>query len=447
VCQSSLQVRSQLGRSMEVETTSNTQRSFIEVPEDHPFPIQNLPFGVFIRKDDASRRPRIGVAIGDQALDLSVVAQAGLFRGSLLSKASSCFLESTLNAFMALGRPYWKEARATISQLLSADEATLRDDKELRAKAFISQREIEMQLPAQIGDYTDFYSSRQHATNVGIMFRGADNALMPNWLHLPVGYHGRSSSVVISGTPVRRPMGQTKADDAVAPSFTPCRLLDFELEMAFFVGPGNKLGDRINMSEAEDHIFGLVLMNDWSARDIQKWEYVPLGPFTAKNFATTISPWVVTLEALEPFRVPASAQTDPVPLPYLKDEHPTSYDIKLEVSLQTAKLDKPFVIARSNFQYLYWSMKQQLVHHAVTGCNMCPGDLLGSGTISGPTVDTWGSLLEIAWKGTKPVQLPSGEERKFLADGDTLNLSGYCQGNGYRIGFGDCSGTILPARE
>jgi fumarylacetoacetase len=387
----------------------------------------------------------MGVAIGDQILDLSVVAKAGLFDGPLL-KDSTCFFEPTLNHFMSLGKPYWNEARQTITHLLALDTSTLRDNADLRTRAFVSQSEVDMLLPARIGDYTDFYSSKEHATNVGIMFRGPSNALQENWLHLPVGYHGRSSSVVVSGTPIRRPMGQVKPDDASVPSFSPCRLLDYELEMAFFVGPGNKHGDRIPIQEAENHIFGMVLMNDWSARDIQKWEYVPLGPFTAKNFGTTISPWVVTMEALEPFRVAAPKQEDPMPLEYLRDDPSarSAYDIHLEVSLTTAKLDTPFVISRSNFKYMYWTMKQQLTHHTVTGCNMCPGDLLGSGTISGPTPDSYGSLLETCWKGTKPLSLPNGEERRFLADGDTVTFKGYCQGEGYRVGFGSCTGLILP---
>jgi len=300
-------------------------------------------------------------------------------------------------------------------------------------------------LPATIGDYTDFYSSREHATNVGTMFRGAENALMPNWLHLPVGYHGRSSSVVISGTDLVRPKGQIKPDDAPL-YFGPSQLLDFELEMAVFVGPGNKLGQPIPISEAENHIFGFVLMNDWSARDIQKWEYVPLGPFGGKNFGTTISPWVVTLEALEPFRV-ASPIQDPKPLDYLVDSSGTgndTYDIKLEVTLKPATTDSEFVLARSNFKYLYWSAKQQLTHHSVTGCNMRPGDLVASGTISGPTPDSYGSMLELCWKGTKPITLPNGEIRKFLRDGDTVNLRGKCEKESIRIGFGPCSGKILP---
>jgi fumarylacetoacetase len=304
---------------------------------------------------------------------------------------------------------------------------------------------VTMVRPAVIGDYTDFYSSRDHATNVGTMFRGKENALMPNWLHLPVGYHGRASSVVVSGTPIRRPKGQTKADDAPAPSHTPCRLLDFELEMAFFVGPGNELGEPITMDKAEDHIFGVVVMNDWSARDIQKWEYVPLGPFGAKNFGTTISPWVVTMEALEPFRCQGEAQTEPPALPYLQQPGPQGYDIELEVGIQSKDAEEPFTVCKSNLKNLYWSMAQQLVHHSVTGCNMQPGDLLGSGTISGPTRDTFGSMLEISWRGTTPVDMPDGTQRKFILDGDTVTMRGVCQGDGYKIGFGPCDGTILPA--
>jgi len=304
-----------------------------------------------------------------------------------------------------------------------------------------------MCLPAQIGDYTDFYSSRVHATNVGIMFRDPANALLPNWLHLPVGYHGRSSSVVVSGTPVRRPCGQIKADDKEPPAWDTSKNLDFELEMAFFVGPGNEMGTSIPIAEAEDHIFGIVIMNDWSARDIQKWEYVPLGPFLAKSMATTISPWVVPLDALEPFRLaaPLYPQVDPVPLPYLRDPNAAFYDVKLEVTLKSAKMAEPQVICESNMKHLYWSMKQQLTHHASNGCPMRPGDLCGSGTISGPEPTEFGSMLELCWKGTKPMKLSSGEERKFLANGDTVCMRAYCEGPGYRIGFGKCEGTVLPA--
>jgi fumarylacetoacetase len=301
-----------------------------------------------------------------------------------------------------------------------------------------------MEVPVDIRDYTDFYSSRQHATNVGMMMRGPENALTPNWLHVPIAYHGRASSIVISGTDLHRPCGQTKADGASAPSFGPSRNLDFELEMGFFVGPGNELGQPIPIVAAREHIFGMVLVNDWSARDIQKWEYQPLGPFLAKNFGTSISPWIVTLDALEPFRIPSPVQ-DPAPLPYLQTTGPQAYDINLEVYLQTAKMDRPYRISTSNARHLYWNIAQQLAHHTINGCNLEPGDLLASGTISGPHPDSYGSILELAWKGTKPLQLPNGEQRTFLEDGDRVTMTGWCQGPGYRVGFGEVSGKILPA--
>ena len=293
-----------------------------------------------------------------------------------------------------------------------------------------------------LGDYTDFYSSLEHATNVGIMFRGESNPLLPNWKHLPVGYHGRASSIVVSGTPVRRPMGQTKPDEA--PIFGPCKQLDFELEVAFFVGgKGNELGSPIPMDRAHEHIFGLVLMNDWSARDIQKWEYVPLGPFLAKNFATTISPWIVPLEALDFFRVQSVVQ-DPTPLPYLQHKDPFNFDIDLEVQL-TTKEGSQNVICKSNLKYMYWTMKQQLVHHSITGCNMRPGDLMASGTVSGPTPGSYGSMLELAWKGTKPIKLGNGSQRTFIEDGDEVTLRGRAMKDGHSVGFGSCSGVVLPA--
>jgi fumarylacetoacetase len=413
-------------------------RSFIDVSPDSHFPIRNLPYGVFRPK--AGGPARVGVAIGDWVLDLAVLSAAGLLETPLLA-GRSYFDRPALNAFMAAGRATWREARAAIQDLLAADTATLRDDADLRARALLPRTAVELLLPCEIGDYTDFYSSREHATNVGIMFRGRENALMPNWLHLPVAYHGRASSVVVSGTPIKRPWGQTKADDAPAPTFGASRLLDFELETGFFVGPGSELGRPVPIAQAVDHIFGLVLVNDWSARDIQKWEYQPLGPFLAKNFATTISPWVVTLEALEPFRCPGPAQ-EPQPQPYLQSNGPWAYDIHLEVGLQSLQMAQPQVISRSNFRYLYWNMLQQLAHHTVTGCNLRPGDLLASGTISGPTPGSRGSMLELTWRGAEPLTLVSGEQRKFLQDGDTVVLSGWCQGDGYRVGFGEARGRI-----
>jgi fumarylacetoacetase len=337
--------------------------------------------------------------------------------------------------------------RATLTTVLGADDATIRDDAALRGKAMVAQADATMHIQAQIGDYTDFYSSRYHATNVGIMFRGVDNALQPNWLHLPVGYHGRSSSVVVSGTPLKRPQGQLVGADGKTPTMGISKLLDFELEMAFYVGPGNALGEPITMENAEDNIFGLVVMNDWSSRDIQKWEYVPLGPFGGKNFGTSVSPWIVTLAALEPFRINAhfdAKPDDPKPLPYLVDPKLSNYDIKLDVKLSCAAF-KDHLISSSNAKYLYWNFKQQLVHHSVTGCNMQPGDLLGSGTISGPTPEEYGSMLELSWKGSKELKMPDGTVRKFLKDGDIVTMTGYCQGDGFRIGFGDVVGEILPA--
>lgn len=304
--------------------------------------------------------------------------------------------------------------------------------------------DVELLLPAGIGDYTDFYSSREHASNVGRMFRGDENPLLPNWLHLPVAYHGRASSVVVSGTDIRRPLGQTLPDGARTPIFGPSQEMDFELEMGIFVGPGNALGRPIPVGKAAEHVFGIVLVNDWSARDIQRWEYRPLGPFLSKNLATSISPWVVTLEALTPFRRPGPEQ-DPEPLPYLRGGRERAYDIHLEVHLQSQAMDRPAVISRSNFRHLYWSINQQLAHHTITGCNMRPGDLLASGTISGPRPDSYGSMLELAWRGERPITLPDGETRRFLEDGDRITLTGYCQGDGYRVGFGEVTAKLLPA--
>ncbi len=413
-------------------------KSFIEYPENSHFPIQNLPYGVFSTSENSTRR--IGVAIGDYVLDLAALEAAKLLD-------TTYFSQSTLNAFMAAGRAEWRKVRERLQHLLNAETATLRDDGDLRSQALFRQSDVTMHLPAQIGDYTDFYSSRQHATNVGMMFRDPDNALLPNWLHVPVGYHGRASSVVLSGTPVKRPCGQTKAKDAQAPTFGPCKLLDFELEMGFFTGPGNPLGAPISTAQAPEHIFGLVLVNDWSARDIQTWEYVPLGPFLAKNFATSISPWVVTLDALESFRIPGPEQKNPKPLPYLQSAGNWTYDVRLEVALKTPGGGDPSTICRSNFKYMYWNMAQQLAHHTVTGCNVRPGDLMASGTISGESPDSFGSMLELSWRGEKPIQLPNGESRKFLQDGDSVIMTGWAQGEGYRIGFGEVDGKIEPANS
>eukprot|EP00795_Rhopilema_esculentum_P013347 gene13347-4197_t len=396
--------------------------SFINVPADSHFPIQNLPYGIFSTQDNPKHR--IGVAIGDQVLDLSVIKD--VFSGPALVNHQSVFDQPTLNAFMGLGKAAWTEARQTLQRILSANEGYLRDNADLRSRCLVPQSSVQMHLPAEIGDYTDFYSSRPHATNVGTMFRGKDNALMPNWLYLPVGYHGRASSVVISGTPVRRPCGQSRADDTKPPSFGPCKIMDFELEMA------------------DEHIFGMVLMNDWSARDIQKWEYVPLGPFTAKNFATTVSPWVVTMDALAPFAL-KNAPQDPEPFDYLKHDDPYTFNVNLEVGIQGDDMSSPATVCKSNLQNMYWTAKQQLAHHTVTGCNVRPGDLLASGTISGEDPTSFGSLLELSWRGSKTLDLGNGKTRKFLQDGDTVVMTGYAQGDGYRVGFGECTGKVQPA--
>lgn len=413
--------------------------SFVDVPSGHDFPIENLPYGVFRREGD--RNEHVGVAIGNQVLDVTLLEQGGLLDAGT---GSRLFADGSLNRFMSAGKSVWSAVRNRLQTLLSADEPELRDDSDLRRRVLVDQSSARMVLPAEIGDYTDFYSSREHATNVGTMFRGKENALMPNWLHLPVGYHGRASSIVPSGVPVRRPMGQLKPDDDAPPVHGASRLLDFELEMGFFVGPGNEQGSPIAAGEALDHIFGFVLVNDWSARDIQKWEYVPLGPFLGKSFATTISPWVVTTEALEPFRVQGPEQ-DPAPLDYLRTSGPLAYDIDLEVGIRGRNMTDYHTVCRSNFAFMYWNVAQQLAHHSVNGCNMRPGDLLASGTISGSEKSSYGSMLELSWRGTEPIDLPDGSTRKFLEDGDSVRMRGRAEGDGVSIGFGEAEGTILPA--
>jgi fumarylacetoacetase len=417
-----------------------TLKSFVEVAADSHFPIQNLPFGVFLTDTDPT--PRVGVAIGDQILDLAVLEDTGLLTAD--STGSRVFSRPSLNSFIALGQTVWRQTRASISELLRHDSPRLRDDQDLRARALVPMAEATLHLPVEIGGYTDFYSSKEHATNVGMMFRDPKNALLPNWLHLPVGYNGRASSVVVSGTPVRRPNGQTKAPNADSPSFGPSAKLDIELETAFIVGEGNALGEPIPVAAADRHIFGMVLMNDWSARDIQQWEYVPLGPFNSKGFATSISPWVVTLDALEAFRVEGPAQ-DPEPLPYLRHGSKPSVDLHLEVALQPEGTAEATTICRTNFRHMYWSMAQQLAHHTVAGCNTRVGDLMGSGTISGPEPDSFGSLLELTWNGQRPLALAGGGERSFLQDGDDVIITGWCQGDGYRVGFGSVTGQVTPA--
>jgi len=411
-------------------------RCFLPIPVDHPFPIQNLPYGVFSGREQG---PRVGVAIGDYVLDLSVLAEAGLL------PSYSVFAEPSLNALMSCGREAWNEVRATLQYLLDEETPTLRGNRRLRTRALIPVQEVTMHLPAAVGDYTDFYSSKQHATNVGSIFRDKNNPLLPNWLHLPVAYHGRASSLVVSGTPIRRPYGQIKFPEEPAPRFGPSGELDFELEVGYFIGKGNALGEPIPVRDAHQHLFGFVLVNDWSARDVQRWEYVPLGPFLAKNFGTSISPWVVPFAALQPFRV-AGPKQDPAPLPYLSDSEDAAYDINLEVKLQTSAMAEAHTISRTNFKEMYWSISQQVAHHTLTGCNLRPGDLLASGTLSGSAKNSYGSLLELAWAGKEPLELPNGERRSFLEDGDTMILTGYAQGEGYRIGLGEVRGTVLPAK-
>lgn len=418
-------------------------QSFIPVSSESDFPIQNLPYGIFRRQGEAE--PHVGVAIGDHILDLAVLEKHGLFQGSQL-RSHRVFESPSLNQFLALGREAWQEARARVSELLSSNSDTLRDNATLKEHAIVSQSDVTMLLPVEIGDYTDFYSSKEHATNVGSMFRGPDNALMPNWLHLPVAYHGRASSVILSGTDLHRPHGQRRpAKEGEQPLFGPSRSMDFELEVGYFIGPGNDLGQPIPVGRAEDHLFGLVLVNDWSARDIQAWEYQPLGPFLAKSVGTSISPWVVTLEALQPFRVEGPRQS-PEPLPYLATTGPMAYDIQLEVSLRGEKMTEPHVICRSNFKHMYWSMAQHIAHHTINGCNLRPGDLLASGTVSGPDPDSYGSMLELAWRGEKPIPFPNGETRSFLEDGDQVTMRGWCEAPGKaRIGFGEVTTTLLSA--
>jgi fumarylacetoacetase len=418
-------------------------QSFIDIPRDSHFSLQNLPFGVFKPHDGPAR---VGVAIGEYVVDLSILEERGYFDVLPGTAASTAlFSQDSLNAFLALGRPVWRKVRESLQHLLAAETPTLHEDRELRESVFHRQKDVVMQLPARFGNYTDFYSSYHHAHNVGTMLRGPENALMPNWKWLPVAYHGRASSIVVSGTEVRRPQGQIKPPDAAMPLLGPTRSLDYELEMAFLVGPANSLGEPVPIERATDHIFGFVLMNDWSARDIQAWEYQPLGPFLAKNFCTSISPWVVTLEALEPFRK-ALASQDPEPLPYLRLMNDFTFDIQLVAHLQTGKMTAPHVITRTNFQNLYWSISQQLAHHTIGGCNLQPGDLLASGTISGASEESRGCMLELTWRGANPLRLPNDETRKWLEDGDTLSISGWCEGDGYRVGFGDVSGRIIPAR-
>ncbi|KAG0449039.1 hypothetical protein HPP92_027522 [Vanilla planifolia] len=421
--------------------------SFIDVSPDSHFPLENLPYGVFrpktiCRESSPEVATRPGVAIGDYVLDLSVIASAGLFDGPLL-KDSRCFNQPSLNLFLELGRPAWKEARATIQKLLSVDDSTLQEDASLRKKSLLPMNDVEMLLPVEVGDYTDFFCSMYHTKNCGTIFRGPVNPIPQNWFQLPVAYHGRASSIIVSGTNIIRPRGQGHPTGSSPPYFGPTKKLDFELEMAAIVGPGNELGKSIDIEEAYDHIFGLVLLNDWSARDIQAWESIPLGPFLGKSFSTTISPWIVTLEALEPFACDAPKQ-DPHPLPYLSEKRRINYDIPLEVLVKPAGEELASVVTKSNFKHLYWTITQQLAHHTINGCNLRPGDVLGTGTISGPDKESLGCLLELTWNAQNQLDL-NGTARSFLEDGDEVIFTGCCQGEDYKVGFGTCTGKVLPA--
>lgn len=404
----------------------------INIPSNSDFSIHNIPFGIF---STAGTNPRAGVAIGDHVLDLEAVGQLGLFDFDI-----SVLSQPFLNDFIALGKKTTSKVRTDIQAWVQDSKSPLAG----KADLFISQADAQMHMPIRVGDYTDFYSSIEHATNVGKLFRDPENALLPNWRHLPVGYHGRASSIIVSGQDIHRPKGQTMAPGASSPAYGPCKRLDFELEMAFVIGKNGSLGTSISTQEAEDYIFGMVLFNDWSARDIQKWEYVPLGPFLGKSFASSISPWIVTLDALEPFRVPGPEQAPKV-LPYLEYEGKKNFDIQLEVSL-TPENGQENVICRSNFKYMYWNMAQQLAHHTVNGCNVNVGDMMASGTISGKDEHSYGSLLEMSYGGKKPLPLKDGISRTFIEDGDTITMRGYAEKDGARVGFGEVSSKVLPSK-
>ncbi len=421
-----------------IKANDPTLKSWVEVDENSDFPIQNLPYGVF--KTDYLE-PVAGTAIGEYIIDLVYLNEHGYLDG--LGLPLGIFNQKYLNDFISLGKPVTNAVRARLSQLLLHDNPQLRENKKDRELALIHMEDAEMLVPVRIGDYTDFYSSEQHAINVGTMIRDPQNALLPNWKNMPVAYHGRASSIIPTKVPIHRPKGQTKGPDEVAPSFGPTKRLDFELEMAFIAAGKTELGQSITTASAEDHIFGFVIFNDWSARDIQTWEYVPLGPFLAKNFASSISPWIVTLEALDPFRVPGPVQ-DPKVLPYLEYKGNRHFDVSLEVNIRPEGADGT-TVCRSNFQYMYWNPCQQLAHHTVNGCNINVGDMFASGTISGSTPDSFGSMLELSWKGTKTVLMKDGSERKFINDHDTVSMKGYGKKNGVRIGFGEVETKVLPS--
>ena len=424
---------------MSIKANNRNLISWIEIPENSNFPIQNLPFGIFSTN---SMSPRVGVAIGNKILDLKKIFELDYLNN--LDFKLSDFDNYYLNNMMKHGKEGTRNLRNRISDLLNKENNELSSNSKHIEEVLIDQADAKMHLPVNIGDYTDFYSSEQHAYNVGCMFRDPNNALLPNWKHIPVGYHGRSSSIILSGIPVHRPKGQQKPDENSPPVFGPCKLLDFELEMGFITYQGKTLGESISTKEADDYIFGMCLFNDLSARDIQKWEYVPLGPFLAKNFASSISPWIVTLDALEPFRTPGPNQ-NPEVLPYLQFEGNKHIDINLEVVLQTENGEEK-TICNSNYKHMYWNMNQQLAHHSINGCNINCGDMMASGTISGPDEGNYGSMLEISWKGTKPIDMPDGTTRKFINDNDTIIMKGFSEHDGIKIGFGEVSTKILSSK-
>jgi fumarylacetoacetase len=422
-----------------IKANDPSLKSWLEISKESDFPIQNLPFGIYSTKN---KTKRVGVAIGDQILDLYRLFKLGYLDS--LSFCEHCFSNEYLNRMMGHGKLEIRDLRNRISELLNAENSELSQNKEAIAKVLDLQIESEMHLPVKIGDYTDFYSSEQHAFNVGSMFRDPDNALLPNWKHIPVAYHGRSSSIIPSGQDVIRPKGQQKLDDNENPIFGASKLLDFELEMGFITFQGKPLGNTISTLEADEFIFGMCLFNDWSARDIQKWEYIPLGPFLAKNFASSMSCWIVTLDALEPFRTAGPIQKPKV-LPYLEYSGDKHLDIELTVAIQTENGAKK-VVTNSNYKHMYWNMNQQLAHHTVNGCNVNCGDILASGTISGPEEGSFGSMLEISWKGTKPVKMPDGSERKFIQDGDSIIFNGRAKNKDFNIGFGELISKVLPPK-
>ncbi len=414
-------------------------KSWVEVKENSDFPIQNLPFGVF-KTEQLS--PRVGVALGEYIIDLKSLHILGYFTN--LPFTLDDFNSEYLNGIINKGKIATRELRERLSVLFQLDNNELQGKDHHVKQSLIKQENAQMLLPVDIRDYTDFYSSIEHATNVGTMFRDPNNALLPNWKHLPVGYHGRASSIIVSGENFHRPKGQQKPNDQDPPVFGPSKLLDFELEMAFITYPGKELGDNITTDEADDYIFGLCLFNDWSARDIQKWEYIPLGPFLAKNFASSVSPWIVPLDAFEPFRIDGPVQDVKV-LPYLEYSGKKNIDIELQVSIQPENSEES-VVCESNFKYMYWNMNQQLAHHTINGCNINGGDMLASGTISGPTPDSYGSMLELSWRGSKPLTLKDGAERKFINDNDTVIMRGHCKNETTRIGFGEVKSKVLPTK-